>query len=156
MALNTIDLPPAKRPIETTFVCDATVPAVECGFTNSIAHLSASENRVIVDYEDMPPVIVESVLAAQERKCFAHSWIAPVRIGPSFYQSALGSSAYHQGGSTMTQQYVKLTYLTSERTLTRKLKQAVLAVKMEGELDKRDILTRYLNEIYFGRGAYGV
>jgi penicillin-binding protein 1A len=51
---------------------------------------------------------------------------------------------------------VKLTYLTSERTLTRKLKEGVLSVKLEGELDKRDILTRYLNEIYFGRGAYGV
>lgn len=156
MALNTIDLPPAKRPIETTFVCDATVPAGECGFTNSIAHLSASEDRVIVDYEDLPPVMVQAVLAAEDRNFFDHSGIDPVGIGRAFYQSVLGSSASQQGGSTITQQYVKLTYLTSERSLSRKLKEAVLAVKLEGELDKRDILTRYLNEIYFGRGAYGV
>ena len=156
MALNTIDLPPAKRPIETTFVCDVTVPAGECGFTNSIAHLSASEDRVIVDYEDLPPVMVQAVLAAEDRNFFDHSGIDPVGIGRAFYQSVLGSSASQQGGSTITQQYVKLTYLTSERSLSRKLKEAVLAVKLEGELDKRDILTRYLNEIYFGRGAYGV
>ncbi|MEO7429957.1 MAG: transglycosylase domain-containing protein, partial [Acidimicrobiales bacterium] len=60
------------------------------------------------------------------------------------------------GGSTITQQYVKNAYLTSERSITRKIKEAVLSVKLEQHLDKRQILERYLNTIYFGRGAYGV
>jgi penicillin-binding protein 1A len=156
MALNTIDLPPAKRSMETTFVCDIQVPDGECDFNNAMAKLSASEERVNVDYEDLPPVLVQAVLSAEDRKFFDHSGIDPVGIGRAFYQSVLGDSQSQQGGSTITQQYVKLTYLTSERSLERKLKEAVLAVKLEGELDKRDILTRYLNEIYFGRGAYGV
>jgi penicillin-binding protein 1A len=156
MALNTIDLPPAKRSVETTFVCDIEVADGECDFNSAMAKLSASEERVNVDYADLPPVLVQAVLSAEDRKFFDHSGIDPVGIGRAFYQSVLGDSQSQQGGSTITQQYVKLTYLTSERSLERKLKEAVLAVKLEGELDKRDILTRYLNEIYFGRGAYGV
>ena len=66
-----------------------------------------------------------------------------------------GSGA-QQGGSTITQQYVKNTYLNRERTLTRKIKEAVMAVKLEQKLSKQEILTRYLNTIYFGHGAYGV
>lgn len=156
MALNTIDLPPAKRPIETTFVCDSTVKIGDCGFNTAMAKLSATEERVNVDYEDLPPVLVQAVLAGEDRKFFDHSGIDPMGIGRALYQSVLGDSQSQQGGSTITQQYVKQTYLTSERSFERKLKEAVLAVKLEGELDKRDILTRYLNEIYFGRGAYGV
>ncbi len=156
MALNTIDLPPAKRSAETTFVCDIEVGDGQCDFQNAMAHLSAAEDRVNVDYDDLPPVLVQAVLAGEDRKFFDHSGIDPVGIGRAFYQSVLGDSASQQGGSTITQQYVKLTYLTSERSMERKLREAVLAVKLEGELDKRDILTRYLNEIYFGRGAYGV
>ena len=61
-----------------------------------------------------------------------------------------------QGGSTITQQYVKNTYVGRERTVWRKLKEAVLAVKLERELTKDELLERYLNTVYFGRGAYGV
>ena len=156
MALNTIDLPPAKRSAETSFVCDIEVDDGDCDFNTAMAKLTATEERVNVDYEDLPPVLVQAVLAAEDRKFFDHSGIDPMGIGRAFYQSVVRGSASQQGGSTITQQYVKLTYLSSERSLERKLKEAVLAVKLEGELDKRDILTRYLNEIYFGRGAYGV
>lgn len=156
MALNTIDLPPAKRPMETTFVCDINVRDGDCGFTQAMARLSATEERVNVDYEDLPPVLVQAVLAGEDRRFFDHSGVDPMGIARAFYQSVLGDSASRQGGSTITQQYVKQTYLTSEGSLSRKLKEAVLAIKLEEELDKRDILTRYLNEIYFGRGAYGV
>ena len=61
-----------------------------------------------------------------------------------------------QGGSTITQQYVKTVYLSSERTLSRKLKEAVLSIKVEQEFTKQQILERYLNAVYFGRGAYGI
>jgi len=155
-ALNTIDLPAAKRPVETSFVCDIDVPAGQCGFDNSMARLSTAEERVVVDYDDLPPVLVQAVLSAEDRSFFDHNGVDPVGIARAVFQDVFGDSASRQGGSTITQQYVKSVYLTSERTLTRKLKEAVLAVKLEQTLDKREILTRYLNEVYFGRGAYGV
>jgi penicillin-binding protein 1A len=156
MALNTVRLPPEKRPIETTFVCDTTVPDGQCGFDNAMARLSAEEERVLVDYEDLPPMLVQAVLAAEDQKFFDHNGVDPLGIGRAFYQDVLGDSESRQGGSTITQQYVKNVYLSPERTLDRKLREAVLAIKLERELDKREILTRYLNEVYFGRGAYGV
>lgn len=156
MVLNTIELPPAKPSEQTSFVCDLTVEIGECTFENSMAHLSATEERVNVDYDDLPLVLVQAVLSAEDKKFFDHGGIDPMGIGRAFYQSLRGTSQSRQGGSTITQQYVKLTYLTSERTMSRKLREAILSIKLEGQLDKRDILTRYLNEIYFGRGAYGV
>lgn len=156
MVLNSIELPPAKPSEQTTFVCDIGVEPGHCTFENSMAHLSATEERVSVDYDDLPLVLVQAVLAAEDKKFFDHGGIDPMGIGRAVYQSVRGTSQSKQGGSTITQQYVKLTYLSSERTMSRKLREAMLAIKLEGQLDKRDILTRYLNEIYFGRGAYGV
>ena len=101
-------------------------------------------------------MLVDAVLAAEDRDFFDHGGIdpsaSPGRSGPDIR----GAGQTRQGGSTITQQYVKNAYLTSERTLSRKIKEAVLAVKLEQELDKEEILERYLNTIYFGRGAYGV
>jgi len=156
MALNTIELPAAGPPRETTFVCDNNAPAGKCTFDNSIAQLSNSEERVVVKYDELPPMIVQAVLATEDRRFFDHNGIDPAGIARAAFQGLKGSSQSKQGGSTITQQYVKNVYLTSERTYTRKLKEAVLAVKLERELDKREILTRYLNQVYFGRGAYGV
>ncbi len=156
MALNTVRLPPAKRPVQTSFVCAIDVPAGRCGFDNAMARLSTSEERVVVGYDDLPPVLVQAVLSAEDRKFFDHNGVDPAGIGRAVLQDLFGSSRSQQGGSTITQQYVKSVYLTSERTFSRKLKEAVLAVKLEQTFDKREILTRYLNEVYFGRGAYGV
>ena len=155
-ALNTLKLPPEQRPIETSFVCDIEVADGECGFDTAMARLKVEEERVLVTYDDLPPVLVQAVLAAEDRKFFDHNGVDPVGITRAIYQDLLGSSESQQGGSTITQQYVKNVYLTSERTFDRKLREAVLAIKLERELGKREILTRYLNEIYFGRGAYGV
>lgn len=156
MVLNTIDLPAEVEPIETTFVCDITVPPGECGFDNALASLTAAEERVVVDYDELPAVLVQAVLATEDRNFFDHGGIDPVGITRAVVRDVMGNSTSQQGGSTITQQYVKTVYLTSERTLDRKLREAVLAVKLEQRLDKREILTRYLNQVYFGRGAYGV
>jgi len=155
-ALNTLELPPEKRPIETSFVCAANVAAGQCGFDTAMAKLTTEEERVLVTYEQLPDVLVQAVLAAEDRKFFDHNGVDPLGIGRAFYQSVFGDGDSLQGGSTITQQYVKNVYLTSDRTLDRKVREAILAVKLEQELDKRQILTRYLNEVYFGRGAYGV
>lgn len=156
MVLNTIDLPAETEPIETTFVCDINVPPGECGFDNALASLTASEERVVVDYDELPAVLVQAVLATEDRNFFDHGGIDPVGITRAVVRDVMGNSTSRQGGSTITQQYVKSVYLTSERTFDRKLREAVLAVKLEQRLDKREILTRYLNQVYFGRGAYGV
>jgi len=156
MVLNSIDLPPARQPIETTFVCDSAVADGQCGFGNSLASLASSEDRVLVDYQQLPPVLVQAVLSAEDKNFFDHGGIDPMGIGRALLQDFFGNSESKQGGSTITQQYVKTVYLSPDRTFNRKLRKAVLTVKLEKELDKREILTRYLNQIYFGRGAYGV
>lgn len=156
VALNTVDLPPQRRSVETSFICDIDVPDGQCGFDSAMARLSGSEERVLVEYGDLPRVLVQAVLAAEDKNFFDHNGIDPIGITRAVARDVLGDSASRQGGSTITQQYVKTVYLSSERTFTRKAREAVLAIKLERELDKREILTRYLNEIYFGRGAYGV
>ena len=76
--------------------------------------------------------------------------------GPGPVQRQRAPGGIRQGGSTITQQLVKNTLLTNERTLTRKIKEAVLAVRLENELTKQQIITDYLNTVYFGNGAYGI
>ena len=137
MVLNTIELPAERQPIETTFVCDINVAPGECGFDNSLASLTAAEERVLVEYDDLPAVLVQAVLATEDRNFFDHGGIDPVGITRAVMRDLTGSSSSQQGGSTITQQYVKTVYLSSERTLDRKLREAVLAIKLEQQLDKR-------------------
>jgi penicillin-binding protein 1A len=100
-------------------------------------------------------VLVNAVVAAEDREFFTHSGVDPWGVGRALWHDLRGDGSL-QGGSTITQQYVKNAYLTHERTVVRKLREAVLAVKLERQLTKEQILERYLNAIYFGRGAYGV
>ena len=147
---------PEKEPplLQTSFFCAADVTS-GCNADNSIAQLSGSEDRISVTYDQLPPVLVQAVLAAEDRTFYDHGGVDPVGIVRALWAN-LRSDSVQQGGSTITQQYVKNVYLSQERTLTRKVKEAALAVKLERELPKQEILTRYLNTIYFGRGAYGV
>lgn len=148
-----IELPPEDPLRQTSFVCTAEV--TDCGPDSAIATFSAEEDRINVPLEDVPIVLIDAVLATEDRDFFNHGGVDPVGIGRALYNDVRGRGV-RQGGSTITQQYVKNVYLTSERSITRKIKEAVLAVKLERELDKQEILGRYLNTIYFGRGAYGV
>lgn len=134
-------------------MCAADV-AEDCGPDNAMAKLSGEEDRVSVPLDEMPKVFIDAVLAAEDRQFFSHSGIDPVGIFRAIYRD-LRNEGVRQGGSTITQQYAKNAYLSSERTITRKLKEAVLAVKLERDLSKEQILHRYLNTVYFGRGAYG-
>jgi penicillin-binding protein 1A len=150
-----IDLPPAEVLIQTSFVCAADVKEA-CGPDNAIATFSAEEDRITVPLDAMPEVLIQAVIAAEDRSFFRHGGVDPAGIARALYHDLRGTSRVRQGGSTITQQYVKNAYLTSERSISRKIKEAVLSVKLEQHLDKRQILERYLNTIYFGRGAYGV
>jgi penicillin-binding protein 1A len=122
---------------------------------NRLASLDAGEDRVSVKLGDVPQVVQQAVLAAEDRNFFHHSGVDPIGILRATINDLRGKGGL-QGGSTITQQYVKNTYVGQERTIYRKLREAVLAIKVERKLSKDEILERYLNTIYFGRGAYGV
>ncbi len=151
-------LPPLDDPFvelkQTTYVCTAEIDN-NCSADVAALALSAGENRQIVAYEEIPPVLVNAVVAAEDKDYFSHRGLDPAGIGRALYQDIREGNT-NQGGSTITQQYVKNAFLTSDRTLVRKLKEATLAVKLDQQLSKEEILERYLNLIYFGRGAYGI
>ncbi len=120
-----------------------------------IAHLHAEQNRIPVSLEQVTPALIDAVIASEDRDYFRHPGVDPVAIGRAAWVD-IRQQGELQGGSTITQQYVKNAFLDADRTLIRKLREAVLAIKIERELSKEEILERYLNVIYFGRGAYGV
>ncbi len=156
--LGQIDLPVDPRvaavQAQTSFICASEVQ-VNCNASNAMAQLHGTEDRVLVTYDQIPPVMREAVLAAEDHDFFQHGGVDPMGIARAAISDLRGSGV-RQGGSTITQQYVKQAYLTSEQTATRKIKEAVMAVKLEQQISKQEILTRYLNTAYFGRGAYGV
>ena len=154
--MNTIRLPDPKSPPETSFICLADVASGKCGPGNAVASLSADQNRVALRYDQMSPLIIQAVVSAEDRDFFNHNGIDPVGIARALFRDVVAGSDSTQGGSTITQQYVKQEFLTTERSFTRKLREAALAMKLERKLTKRQILERYLNAIYFGRGAYGI
>ena len=151
--LAQVEVPDPDPLLLSTFVCAADVTD-GCTADNAMAKLAGEEDRVSVPLGEMPQVFVDAVLAAEDRQFFNHSGIDPLGIARALYRD-LRNEGVRQGGSTITQQYAKNAYLSSERTILRKLKEAVLAVELERELSKEEILDRYLNIVYFGRGAYG-
>jgi penicillin-binding protein 1A len=122
-----------------------------------IGTLSAQENRRVVKLEQIPEHARRAVLAAEDRDFYEHgaiSWRGLTRAT----MANLLRRRISEGGSTITQQYVKNAYpgVGRDRTLFRKLKEAVLAVKLERKFSKDQILEFYMNTVYFGRGAYGI
>jgi membrane peptidoglycan carboxypeptidase len=114
----------------------------------------ATQNRESIDLSDMPDSIKDAVVAAENQSFWTDKGIDPKGIMRAFFSNATGGAT--QGASTITQQYVKIMYLTQERTLTRKVKEAILSLKLQRSMSKEQILEDYLNTIYFGRGAYGI
>jgi penicillin-binding protein 1A len=118
----------------------------------------ATEHRIIVPIKDVPPLLVHAFLAAEDRDFYTHSGVNPLAI----FRAALADIVRYQrglrplGASTITQQVVRHFLLTNEVSAARKIKEALLAYQIESELSKDRILEIYLNEIYFGAGAYGV
>lgn len=113
------------------------------------------ERRTLVPYDKMPKHLVNAFLAAEDDQFFDHGGI---NIGSILRATLANIRAGHsvQGGSTITQQVAKTLLLTPEKTLMRKFREALLAIDMEKNLKKEEILFLYLNQIYFGHGAYGV
>jgi len=115
----------------------------------------ATEHREFVQLEKIPRALKEAVIAVEDREFYEHVGIDPRAILRAVKADLLAGRAV-QGGSTITQQLARNVYLTRTRTLARKLAEAVLALQLERAYTKPEILELYLNQIYFGEGAYGV
>lgn len=122
---------------------------------NLVANIFDKEHRFYVEYKDIPPRLIEALIAIEDTAFFEHNGVntdAILRAGLKMLRA--GKAV--EGGSTLTQQLVKNTELTPERTISRKIKEALLAYQLEIKLSKEQILERYLNHIFFGHGYYGV
>ena len=114
------------------------------------------ERRRLVDLDDLPPHVVQAFIAAEDKTFFEHSGIDYASIVRAAWTNLRAGGEIRQGASTITQQLVKSLLLSPERTLQRKLREMLLARRIEERFSKQEILHLYLNQIYFGSGAYGV
>ncbi len=120
-----------------------------------IAELTFEENRNPVTLDEVPQVVIDAVLATEDANFYEHAGVNHLAILRAFAQN-LVSGGIESGASTITQQYVKLAFLTPDQTYQRKLQEALYAVQIERQLTKDEILERYLNRAHFGVGTYGV
>jgi penicillin-binding protein 1A len=119
-----------------------------------LVKLFAEQNRTDIALADIPADLKNAVIATEDKRYYEHIGVDPIGIARALWVDV--SSGRSQGGSTITQQYVKNAIVTPERTLKRKVMEAILAYRVEKAFDKDEILELYLNTIYFGHGAYGV
>jgi len=138
---------PAPKPLkQTTLIYDASGAHVIASFSQ--------QNRINVTLKQVPPVVVNAVVSTEDRHFFTEGALNPISILRAGVADVTGG--HLQGASTITQQYVKQAYLNSKRTVTRKIEEALLAIRLSRSESKKQILQNYLNTIYWGRGAYGV
>jgi hypothetical protein len=119
----------------------------------TVFYTAGLQNRVIVPLSQVPPVLRQAVVAVENPSFWSDAGISPRGIARALANDVRGRPL--EGGSTITQQFVKNAYLTDQQTLTRKLSEIFIAVKITRAYSKRQILADYLNTVYFGRGSYG-
>lgn len=141
------DLTKARGQDQTTVILDST--------GKTLTKLYAEENRQVVDFEAMPQHLKQAVIATEDKRFYEHEGVDPIGITRALIVDIIRREKA-QGGSTITQQYVKQAFVTSEKTLKRKIQEAILAQRVERRYSKDEILGKYLNTIYFGHGSYGV
>ena len=122
---------------------------------NEIANVHATENRMPVKLSQVPKDLQNAFVAVEDNRFYDHMGIDPRGIMRALWSNLRGQSI-SEGGSTITQQLAKNAYLTQDRTLKRKVQEVFLALQLERQYTKQEILELYLNQIYFGQGAYGV
>ncbi|WP_110037809.1 transglycosylase domain-containing protein [Nocardia neocaledoniensis] len=142
------------EPAEVAVEQPATVLAAD-GTTVLTKFIPPQGNRIPIPLTDVPLPVRDAVLAAEDRNFYTN----PGYSTSGFLRAARDNLLGHEnagGGSTITQQYVKNAFLSSERTVTRKMRELIIAAKMARQWSKDEILAAYLNTIYYGRGAYGI
>ena len=120
-----------------------------------LAVLRGNESRVLVGTDDIAPIMRQAIVSVEDQRFFEHNGVDLHGIGRALWQD-VRQQGIVEGGSTITQQFVKNAYIRNERTLARKVREAALAWQLEQRWSKDRILTAYLNTIYFGHGAYGI
>ena len=142
------------------------LPEARPGIESRVTHILDNQGKEVgvlrkfdtsipVERTDIPEVLKQAVVAAEDKRFYSHGGFDPLSAFRAFWADVRGGS-YKQGGSTITQQYVKNAYTTGERTLARKVREATLASRLDRKVSKEEILYRYLSNIYLGGGAYGV
>ena len=140
------DLEPRRKAVNTT-IFDRN--------GRKIAELHGAMNRVPVASDKIAPAMMHATVAIEDERFYDHHGIDAQGVVRAFLEN-LRAGTVVQGGSTITAQYAKRMYVGEERTYTRKLREAALAWQLENELSKDEILTKYLNTVYYGSGSYGV
>jgi penicillin-binding protein 1A len=145
------NLPDAEALIEY----QSPLPTIVRDINGQPFHSYARERRVQLDYADFKPLLIRSYLSAEDKTFFSHGGIDYIGILSAVFDNVF-SSGRSRGASTITQQVAKNLLLTNEYSYTRKIKEAILAYRIEGALTKQQILSLYMNEIALGRQAFGV
>ncbi|MDD5159297.1 MAG: PBP1A family penicillin-binding protein [Sulfuricurvum sp.] len=122
---------------------------------NKIANLFSDEHRYYVSYQNIPPRLIEALLAIEDTTFFEHCGVNPDAVMRAIIKDVTAGKL-KEGASTITQQLVKNTLLTREKKFSRKFKEVLYSIRIEQELTKEQILERYFNEIYLGHGYYGI
>jgi penicillin-binding protein 1A len=120
-----------------------------------LATLRGSQSRILVRTDQIHPILLQAIVAVEDKRFYQHRGVDMRGIARAVWADVTSQHVV-QGGSTITQQFVKNSCVTSKRTISRKLKEAALAWQLEQHWSKDRILTAYLNTIYFGNGAYGI
>jgi penicillin-binding protein 1A len=142
-----MELPDAPPGAKTTNITDRS--------GQLITTFHAEVDRTVIAFRDMPQHLKDAVIASEDKNFYEHKGISVWGILRAAWAD-VRNRRLEQGGSTITQQYVKTVFTGNEKTVLRKVKEAMLAMKLERKFSKDQILSKYLNTIYFGRGAYGV
>jgi len=120
-----------------------------------LAYVFKKQHRLYARYDEIPGFLVEGLVAMEDTKFFEHNGVNPDAILRAIVKD-IKAGKFVEGGSTLTQQLIKNKILTNEKKLARKIKEAILALKIEHELSKEEIIERYLNEISYGNNYFGV
>ena len=137
-----------REPIESTKIFDRTGEHL-------LYEIHGEQKRTMIDMNDLPDYIKNAVVSIEDDKFYTHHGIDIMGILRAAYRNMISGSK-SQGGSTITQQLVKNAILTTEKTYSRKIKEAILSIEIERKFSKDDILQMYLNEIPYGSSVYGI
>lgn len=143
-----------------TFNINETIPDIaniELYDNNNNKFLSYSNNKkkTYVKLDNISPYLIDAILSIEDKRFYEHQGVDIIRIGGALFKN-LSKQKIVEGGSTITQQYVRNLFLNSEQTIKRKIQEIMISIKFESIYEKNELLEGYLNSIYFDHGIYGV
>ncbi len=143
-----LDLDELRTQSQTSFIYDK--------YGNLITEYKGSENRIYATLDEMPQNLIDAVIATEDKRFYEHNGVDIKRMGGALLGNVVGGGDSLQGASTITTQLIKLTLLSSEQTYKRKIQEAYLAIELEKEMTKDEILEEYMNVVYLGGACYGM